>query len=71
VQRYAARLVILSFVVQFLAAMWPVYPVFNRIHPFVFGIPLSFFYATSLMALSFVTLLAFHLWWDRSDDEPH
>ena len=56
------------FIVIFLATMWPIYPAFNRIFPFVFGIPFSLFYVVSLTALSFLGLLTFHFWVGRTDE---
>ena len=64
----AYRRLFLFFIVVFLATMWPVYPVFNRIQPFVFGIPFSLFYVFGLTVVSFTVLLVFHIRVGSSDD---
>jgi hypothetical protein len=53
------------FVVAFFATMWPIYPWFSRIRPFVLGVPLSLAYLVGLAAVCFATLLALYLWEGR------
>jgi hypothetical protein len=50
------------FVGAFLASMWPLYPLFSRVRPFVFGIPLSLFYLLVLLLVCFFSLLALYHW---------
>ncbi len=53
------------FIGVFLATMWPIYPLFNRIRPFVLGMPASLFYLLVLVFVSFFSLLALFRWEDR------
>ncbi len=59
----------LFFAAIFVAMVWPVYPVFNRISPFVLGMPFSLFYQMLLVAAAFVGLLVFYRL-DAGEDEP-
>ncbi len=52
------------FIGVFLATMWPIYPLFNRIRPFVLGMPASLFYLLVLVFVSFFSLLALYRWED-------
>lgn len=52
-------------VVVFLALIWPVYPLFAGIRPFVLGVPLSLAWVVGWLLVSFVTLLAVFVWEDR------
>jgi hypothetical protein len=45
--------------------MWPIYPLFNRIRPFVLGMPASLFYLLVLVFISFFSLFALYKWEDR------
>ena len=56
--------VTLVFVGVFLATMWPVAPLFNRIRPFVLGIPFSLFALVFLVFVCFLSLLALYKWED-------
>ena len=49
----------------FLATMWPIYPLFIRIRPFVLGMPTSLFYLLVLVFLVFFSLLALYRWEDK------
>ncbi len=49
----------------FLATMWPIYPLFSRIRPFVLGMPASLFYLLVLVFLVFFSLLALYRWEDK------
>ena len=53
------------FIGVFLATMWPIYPLFNRIRPFVLGMPASLFYLLVLVFVGFFSLLALYRWEDR------
>ncbi len=50
------------FLVVFAAMLWPIYPLFSGARPLVAGLPLSLFYLTTLLLLSFGVLLALYLW---------
>lgn len=56
------------FVIIFLASIWPVYTLFSRPEPFVFGIPFSFAYVILLVVGAFICLLSVYLWERRQDD---
>ena len=60
---YGAATVV--FFAIFLATMWPIYPLFNRIRPFVLGMPASLFYLIVLVFVGFFSLLALYRWEDR------
>ena len=60
---YGAATVV--FIGVFLATMWPIYPLFNRIRPFVLGMPASLFYLLVLVFVGFFSLLALYRWEDR------
>ena len=49
----------------FLGTMWPIYPLFSRIRPFVLVIPASLFYLLVLVFLVFFSLLALYRWEDK------
>ena len=49
----------------FLATMWPIYPLFSRIRPFVLGMPASLFYLLVLVFHVFFSLLALYRWEDK------
>ena len=53
-----------AFFAIFLATMWPIYPLFNRIRPFVFGVPFSLVYLVILVFVGFLSLLALYRWED-------
>ncbi len=59
---YGAATVV--FIGVFLATMWPIYPLFNRIRPFVLGMPASLFYLLVLVFVGFFSLLALYRWED-------
>ncbi len=63
-----SRAFVVFFLVVFLAMIWPVYPLFNRISPFVFGIPFSLFYQMILVAAAFLGLFTFH-WLDGDPND--
>ena len=52
-------------VVVFLALIWPVYPLFAGIRPFVLGVPLSLAWVVAWLLVSFVTLLCVFVWEGR------
>ena len=65
------------FVVVFAAMLWPIYPFFSGALPLIAGLPLSLFYLTTLLLLSFGVLLALYSWEARrgcldpeDSDEP-
>lgn len=41
--------------------IWPVYPLFSGIRPFILGLPLSFFWLLVMLSLAFGTLLWYYL----------
>jgi membrane protein implicated in regulation of membrane protease activity len=50
------------FLVVFAAMLWPIYPFFSGAVPLIVGLPLSLFYLTTLLLLSFGVLLALYFW---------
>ena len=50
------------FLVVFAAMLWPIYPFFSGALPLIAGLPLSLFYLTALLLLSFGVLLALYSW---------
>jgi hypothetical protein len=62
---YGAATVV--FVGAFFGTMWPVYTLFNRIRPFVLGVPFSLFYLVFLALACFLTLFGLFRWEDRRD----
>lgn len=64
-ERLVYGAVTLIFVATFFATMWPIYPFFSRIRPFVLGVPFSLFYLIVLVVLCFGSMLALYLWEDR------
>jgi hypothetical protein len=56
------KLVIVYFVCVAVASMWPIYPVFSRIEPWVLGVPFSLAYLVLVLVLSFLVLLSLYLW---------
>ncbi|MFQ5743526.1 MAG: hypothetical protein ACE5HV_08045 [Acidobacteriota bacterium] len=66
-ERRIYKAVTFIFIGIFLAFMWPIYLYFDRIRPFVIGLPLSLFYLIVLLLVSFLTLLGLYLWESRHD----
>ncbi len=64
-ERLVYGAVTLVFVGAFLATMWPVYVLFNRIRPLIFGVPFSLFYLVALVLVCFLAMLALYRWEDR------
>lgn len=56
-------------VLVFVALVWPVYPLFADIRPFVLGMPLSLVWVVAWLFVSFFTLLAVYLWEDRREED--
>lgn len=53
------------FVAVFVALVWPVYPNFASVRPFVLGMPFSLVYVVILLVAAFGALLGLYLWEDR------
>lgn len=51
----------LFFTLLFLASMWPIYPIFSRIEPVLFGVPFSLTYLAGLGLASFAGILILYL----------
>jgi len=60
------RIVILLFIGVFLASVWPVAPVFSRIHPVILGLPFFLVYLIILLLFSFSLLLGLYIWETRT-----
>lgn len=41
--------------------IWPIYPLFSGIRPFILGLPLSFFWLLVMLSLAFASLLWYYL----------
>ena len=65
-----SRIFVLFFAAVFLATLWPIYPIFNSIFPFVLGMPFSLFYQMVLVAITFFGLLIFHYLLSTNEDGP-
>ena len=50
------RIAIICFIAIFGAMLWPIYPLFSSIRPFVLGMPFALFYLVLLLALTFTIL---------------
>ena len=64
-ERLAYGVVTSIFIGAFLSTMWPVYPLFSRIRPFVLGVPASLVYLVILVFVCFLSLLALYRWEDK------
>jgi hypothetical protein len=64
-ERLVYGAVTVLFIGGFFATIWPIYPLFNRIRPFVLGIPFSLFYLIILVGVCFGAMLALYIWEDR------
>jgi len=58
--------IVVFFCLVFLAMIWPIYPIFSRIDPILFGIPFSLLYLIILLLSSFLVLLGLYLLEERS-----
>lgn len=67
-ERRVYRAATVFFVALFVALIWPVYPVFSGIRPFVLGVPLSLAYVVCLLLLGFGVLLGLFAWEGRRLD---
>lgn len=62
------RVLVGYFLLIFVGMIWPVYPLFDQIRPFVLGIPFSLFYLVMLLSATFAALLAVYLWESKNDE---
>ena len=53
---------IIIFLVVFCAMLWPVYPFFSRIHPFILGMPFALFFLVLLLFMTFTVLSLLFIW---------
>lgn len=67
-RRRIYRFLVGYFLLIFVGMIWPIYPLFGRIRPFVFGIPFSLFYLVSLLSATFAALLAVYIWESRNNE---
>ena len=65
-QRRVYGSLVAYFLVVFAAMLWPIYPWFSAARPLIAGLPLSLFYLTALLLLSFGVLLALYAWEARA-----
>jgi TRAP-type C4-dicarboxylate transport system permease small subunit len=65
---FVHKVVAAFFVLVLAAMMWPIYPLFSRIHPMVLGMPFSLFYLILLITISFLVLLGLYLWESRESE---
>lgn len=61
-ERRVYGLLVIYFVIVFVAMLWPIYPLFASALPLVAGLPLSLFYLAALLVISFGVLLALYRW---------
>ena len=47
------------------AMIWPVYPMFSSLRPFVLGMPFALFYLVLLLVLTFTILSLLFIWESR------
>ena len=57
--------VVIYFCLVFAAMLWPIYSLFSGARPLVAGLPLSLFYLTVLLIVSFAVLVGLYLWESR------
>ena len=57
--------VLIYFCVVLVAMLWPIYPLFSGARPLIAGLPLSLFYLTVLLIVSFAVLVSLYLWESR------
>lgn len=55
-ERGARRLVVITFVLYTLALLWPGVIPFNRIRPFILGLPFNFFWVVLWVVLGGIAL---------------
>lgn len=67
-RRRIYRFLVGYFVVIFLGMIWPVYPLFDSIRPFVLGVPFALFYLVILLSATFAALLTVYLWESKNDE---
>lgn len=65
---FVHKIVVGFFVLVLAAMMWPIHPVFSRIHPMMLGMPFSLFYLILLITISFLVLLGLYLWESRESE---
>ncbi len=51
---------VVYFVIAFLAVIWPLYTIGNRIYPLVLGMPFSMFWIVLWIVITFIGLLIKH-----------
>lgn len=62
---------LISAVIIQLALIWPVYPIFSSTHPFVLGIPFSFFWIILILVAAFLLVLWYYLTDTESKSTEH
>jgi len=65
-ERVIYRGLVVFFLVVAAGTIWPIYKLFSGARPLILGLPLSLFYVTSLVVLSFCVLLALYRWEART-----
>lgn len=61
-ERFVYGALLAYFLIVLAAMLWPIYPFFSGALPLIGGLPLSLFYLTTLLLLSFGVLLALYSW---------
>ena len=61
-QRRVYRAAVAYFLFVAAAMMWPVYPLFSHVRPFLLGMPLALFYLAFLVILSFLVAVLLYRW---------
>jgi len=51
-----------------IAIMWPIYPLFSGIEPFIFGLPLSFAWIILWVIIGFVSMIWLYLSDNKDED---
>lgn len=67
-RRKIYRFLVGYFLLIFAGMIWPVYPLFDQIRPYILGIPFSLFYLVTLLSATFVALLTVYLWELKNDE---
>jgi hypothetical protein len=63
--RQVRGLAVVCFLAICCLMIWPIYPLFSKIRPFVFGMPFALFYLVLLLVLTFTILSLLFIWESR------
>jgi len=66
-ERWVYGAVTVFMILACVVTLWPIYPLFGGVRPFVLGLPFDLFYLAAILVISFSVLLALFIWEGRRE----